>query len=284
VVSRGDIFGYLGANGAGKTTTIRILLDLLRPDAGVARILGSSCAEPETRRRVGFVLDADGLYNAMTGIENLVFYAELYGVQLDAAATAGLLDLVGLAGRGNEPVAGFSRGMRQRLALARALAHDPEVLILDEPMSGVDPPGRLDIREILQRLVSEEGKTVLLSSHDLDEVQRLCNRIALIDEGRIRLEGNLRTLMKQSGGNRVQVDLNAEPTREALAAVMANSGLHDVEALGRTLTCVPESGLKIPDVVRVAAAAGLEIAGVHEKVASLEELYRSILREREGIS
>jgi len=281
-VEKGDIFGYLGANGAGKTTTIRILLNLLKEDSGQALILGASCRDPETRRRVGFILDADGLYNAMTGTENLVFYASLYGRDLSAHEIRSLLELVGLEGRGDEPVAGFSRGMRQRLALARALAHDPEVLILDEPMAGVDPPGRVQIREILKRLVADEGKTILLSSHNLDEVQRMCNRIALIDEGMIRLAGDLKDLMKQSGGNDVVIDLESDPAEQILDALRARSDFGPVSVVDRSITIKPEPQIGIPDIVRVGAELGLRIAGIRHREASLEELYSDILKQREA--
>ena len=145
-VARGDVFGYLGSNGAGKTTTIRILLDLIRATSGEVRVMGESASGDEVRRRIGFVLEADGLYNALSAVENLQFYARIYGAK-DARARIGtLLADVGLADRARDRVGGFSKGMRQRLAFARALVHDPQVLILDEPMSGIDPSGQIELR------------------------------------------------------------------------------------------------------------------------------------------
>jgi ABC-2 type transport system ATP-binding protein len=199
-VAPGDVFGYLGSNGAGKTTTIRILLDLIRPTSGDVRVMGESASREDVRRRIGFVLEADGLYNSLSAVENLEFYARIYGAKDSRARIAMLLGDVGLADRAHDRVGAFSRGMRQRLALARALVHDPQVLILDEPMSGIDPSGRIELRQILLDTVRSRGKTVFFSSHDLDEVQRICNRIALIDQGTICVQGELATLMREMGG------------------------------------------------------------------------------------
>jgi ABC-2 type transport system ATP-binding protein len=200
-VAPGDVFGYLGSNGAGKTTTIRILLDLIRATSGDVRVMGESASREDVRRRIGFVLEADGLYNSLSAVENLEFYARIYGAKDARARIATLLGDVGLADRARDRVGGFSKGMRQRLALARALVHDPHVLILDEPMSGIDPSGQIELRQILLDVVRRGGKTIFFSSHDLDEVQRICNRIALIDQGTIRLQGELATLMREMGGH-----------------------------------------------------------------------------------
>jgi len=192
-VESGDIFGYLGPNGAGKTTTIRILLGLLQVDSGELDILGQNIELASTRMRIGFALDPDGLYDMMTAVENLKFYADIYsisdaGVRIDKA-----LKLVGLDDRADDRVGTYSKGMRQRLSLARAMVHDPEVLILDEPTAGVDPTGQIEIRKILLNIARKEKKTVLLSSHNLDEVQRICNRIALIDRAKSSSTGNWKT-------------------------------------------------------------------------------------------
>ena len=198
-VERGDIFGYLGPNGAGKTTTIRIMLGLYKFDSGVLDVMGQDIQKSETRKRIGFVLDLDGLYDGMTARENLLFYAKIYGEDITDERIDQVLGLVELSGRGDDRVHTYSTGMRQRLALARAMVHDPEVLILDEPTSGVDPSGQIQIRKIMLNLAHKEKKTILLSSHNLDEVQRICNRIAIIDRGEIKLFGELETLRKSMG-------------------------------------------------------------------------------------
>jgi ABC-2 type transport system ATP-binding protein len=280
-VEAGDVFGYLGSNGAGKTTTIRILLDLIRATSGDVRVMGKSAASTDVRRRIGFLLDADGLYNAMSAAENLEFYARIYRLKNASARIAALLEDVGLAERAGDRVGTFSRGMRQRLGLARALVHEPDILILDEPMSGIDPSGRVELRQILLDVVRRGGKTVFLSSHDLDEVQRICNRIALIDEGRIRLQGELASLMRGMGEQEVVIDVGTTCTA-ALDALLAAPHLGFREALGTRLTFTPRPGVEVSDIVGFLVGRGVKVEGAGRKEASLEELYTAILREREG--
>src|SRR4030042_6728520 len=148
-VEMGDIFGYLGPNGAGKTTTIRILLGLFQADSGKLEILGQDIKLSETRKKIGFVLDADGLYDNMTAEENMEYYARIYGLFKADKRILELLDMVELGSRAKDRVGAYSKGMRQRLALARAMVHDPEVLVLDEPTSGVDPSGQKEKRKIM---------------------------------------------------------------------------------------------------------------------------------------
>jgi ABC-2 type transport system ATP-binding protein len=202
-VEPGDIFGYLGPNGAGKTTTIRIILGLFKPDAGKVSLLGQDVTVDETRKHVGFVLESDGLYDNMSGYENIAYYAQVYGVPKEAATTDRVIGLVGLADRARDRVSAYSKGMRQRLALARAMVHNPDILILDEPTAGVDPSGQIEVRQIILDMAHKEGKPVFLSSHNLDEVQRICNRIALIDRGEIKLYGELDKLQRRMGRGEV---------------------------------------------------------------------------------
>jgi ABC-2 type transport system ATP-binding protein len=281
-VARGDVFGYLGSNGAGKTTTIRILLDLIRATSGEVRVMGESASRDEVRRRIGFVLEADGLYNALSAVENLQFYARIYGAK-DARARIGtLLADVGLADRARDRVGGFSKGMRQRLAFARALVHDPQVLILDEPMSGIDPSGQIELRRILLDVVRRGGKTIFFSSHDLDEVQRICNRIALIDQGTIRLQGELATLMREMGGHEVVIDTAGATPEAVLSALRDAPRLGFQTATDERLVFSPAAGVAVSDVVGFLVGRGVKVEGARRKEASLEELYTAILREREG--
>ncbi|GAB3930498.1 daunorubicin resistance protein DrrA family ABC transporter ATP-binding protein [Kribbella albertanoniae] len=188
-VERGELFGLLGPNGAGKTTTIKMLITLLLPTSGVARVLGIDVArDPQAvRSRIGYVFGGErGLYERLSAADNLRYFAELYGVSPRSQRTriAELLELVDLSGREKERVEGFSRGMRQRLHIARGLLHDPEVLFLDEPTIGIDPVGARQLRELVVRL-REAGKTILLTTHYMLEADLLCDRIAVIDKGQL---------------------------------------------------------------------------------------------------
>src|SRR2546428_4654511 len=188
-VEQGELFGLLGPNGAGKTTTIKMLITLLLPTSGSARVLGYDVVRDarEVRKRIGFVFGGDrGLYERLSALDNLRYFAELYGVppREQRSRIAELLALVGLTGRENERVEGYSRGMRQRLHIARGILHDPQVLFLDEPTIGVDPVGARELRTLIANLVAA-GKTVLLTTHYMFEADTLCDRIAVIAKGRI---------------------------------------------------------------------------------------------------
>jgi heme ABC exporter ATP-binding subunit CcmA len=192
-VERGEAFALLGPNGAGKTTLIRIVATLLRQDSGEVRVLGYDTREEaqEVRRRIGVVSHNPLLYEELTARENLEFYARAYGVEL--AAVEEMLERVKLEERAEDLVATFSRGMKQRLSIARALLHSPEVLLLDEPTTGLDVKGRRDFYALLQELL-RKGTTLLMTTHHLDEAERLCARGAVLHAGRVVAEGELSEL------------------------------------------------------------------------------------------
>jgi ABC-2 type transport system ATP-binding protein len=192
-VRPGELFGLLGANGAGKTTTIKMLITLLLPTAGTAQVMGYDVVRDttEVRRRIGYVFGGErGLYDRISGFDNLRLFAELYGVEPgeQGPRIATLLDLVGLTGREKEKVEGYSRGMRQRLHIARGLLHDPPVVFLDEPSLGLDPVGARELRQTIAGLV-QAGKTVLMTTHYMFEADALCDRIAVINGGKIVAAG-----------------------------------------------------------------------------------------------
>src|SRR5665648_142028 len=246
-VEMGDIFGYLGPNGAGKTTTIRILLGLFQADFGKLEILGQDIKLSETRRKIGFVLDADGLYDNMTAEENMEYYARIYGQLKASKKISELLDLVELGNRAKDRVNVFSKGMRQRLALARAMVHDPEVLVLDEPTSGVDPSGQIEIRQILIDMARKKNKTIFLSSHNLDEVQRTCNRIALIDRGEIKLYGELESLRQGMSKRIVIIETDQFIPESLLTELKGLSYLGLQEIKENSLIFSPEQGTEVSD-------------------------------------
>src|SRR3954464_5929270 len=192
-VGKGELFGLLGPNGAGKTTTIKMLITLLLPTSGQARVLDHDVVDDarEIRKRIGYVFGGDrGLYERLSAYDNLRYFAELYGVSggKQRARIAEVLELVGLRGREQERVEGYSRGMRQRLHIARGILHDPEVVFLAEPTIGVAPVGARELRQTISDLIAG-GKTVLLTTHYMFEADALCDRIAVIAKGRIVGEG-----------------------------------------------------------------------------------------------
>ncbi len=211
-IGEGELFGLLGPNGAGKTTTIKMLITLLIPTAGSARVLGHDVVEDArwVRGHIGYVFGGDrGLYERLSALDNLRYFCELYGVEpgRQKQRIAELLDLVGLAGREKERVEGYSRGMRQRLHIARGLLHDPPVVFLDEPTIGVDPVGARELRATIASLV-QSGKTVLLTTHYMFEADQLCDRIAVISKGKIVAEGTPRDLKGMvSEGSVVEVEV-----------------------------------------------------------------------------
>src|SRR3954468_13555833 len=205
-IERGELFGLLGPNGAGKTTTIKMLITLLLPSAGTARVLGHDVVESprEVRRQIGYVFSGDrGLYERLSALDNLRYFSELYSVppREQRQRIGELLELVGLSGREKERVEGYSRGMRQRLHIARGLLHRPEVLFLDEPSIGIDPIGARELRATVASLV-QSGTTVLLTTHYMFEADELCDRIAVISDGRIVAEGTpdqLKSRVREGG-------------------------------------------------------------------------------------
>jgi ABC-2 type transport system ATP-binding protein len=281
-VEPGDIFGYLGPNGAGKTTTIRVILGLLKPDAGKVSLLGQDVMVDETRKHVGFVLESDGLYDNISGYENIAYYAQVYGVPKTVAMTDRVIGLVRLTDRARDKVSVYSKGMRQRLALARAMVHNPDILILDEPTAGVDPSGQIEVRQIILDMAHKEGKAIFLSSHNLDEVQRICNRIALIDRGEIKLYGELDKLQRRMGRGEVMIETR-EPVSESVLAELARMPELDIQSRkDRTvILTLGKGGADISDVISFLTQRGAKIEQVVRRDASLEEIYTTILKEAE---
>ena len=206
-IEPGELFGLLGPNGAGKTTTIKMLITLLLPSSGSARVLGHDVVDDvrEVRRRIGYVFGGDrGLYERLSALDNLRYFSELYGVPPceQKIRIGSLLELVGLIGRERERVEGYSRGMRQRLHIARGLLHNPDVFFLDEPSIGIDPVGARELRATIGAL-RDQGKTVLLTTHYMFEADELCDRIAVIRAGEIVAEGTPSQLKERVGDGRV---------------------------------------------------------------------------------
>ena len=207
-VGQGEVFGFLGPNGAGKTSTMNVLLGFVPPTSGTARIFGVDVREPIARQRIGYLPEQTYYYKFLTAEELLRFYAGIFGIprpETEARIDA-VLKLVELDHARKRQIKTYSKGMQQRAGLAQALINNPDLLILDEPTSGLDPIGRMKVREIIQRLKGE-GKTVFFSSHELGEVETVCDRVAILHEGELKTEGRVSDLLKEHSANLEQIFL-----------------------------------------------------------------------------
>src|SRR5437763_6967625 len=194
----GEVFGFLGPNGAGKTTTMNVLLGFVRPTSGSASLFGVDVKDPIARQRIGYLPELTYYYKFLSAEELLRFYARIFGLPKAEAEQRidTLSKLVELEHARKRPIKTYSKGMQQRVGLAQALINDPDLLILDEPTSGLDPVGRMQVRQIIQRL-KNEGKTVFFSSHELGEVETVCDRVAIMNQGELKVEGRVRDLVRE---------------------------------------------------------------------------------------
>lgn len=266
-VEAGTVLGFLGPNGAGKTTVIRMLSTILRPDAGWFAVAGVPHDQPvEIRRRVGVLPESAGYPPGQTGQEWLTFHAELFGrTRDDAHATARrLLAEVGLAERGGSLISGYSRGMRQRLGIARALINDPQVVFLDEPTLGLDPTGQLQVLELMTRIAREHGVTIVLSTHLLAEVEQACDRVLILNRGRIVAQGTVAEVARRAAAPRrglvtVPPELRSRAL-EVLAASEVGAVAGDRDHRGELVLTMP-AGVA-PDKAASLALSRLLEAGV----------------------
>ncbi|MCL4528679.1 MAG: ABC transporter ATP-binding protein [Chloroflexi bacterium] len=285
-IEDGELFGLLGPNGAGKTTTVKMLTTLLIPTAGTATIRGFDIVKraEEVRKRIGFIFGGErGLYWRLSGIDNLRYFASLYGVDPDVSKKRipFLLELVGLRDRGDEKVGGYSRGMKQRLHVARTLLHDPEVLFLDEPTIGLDPVGAREFRQVILDLQSQK-KTILLTTHYMFEADALCDRIAVINHGHIvalDTPGGLKSRAQDL--NVVEVETFGLPanTLNNLRALPFVDALSVEEYEQRQMLMIQTSrgAEAVPDVM--AALEGLKVGRVIVREPTLEDAYVRLVED-----
>ncbi len=283
-IRSGEIFGLLGPNGAGKTTTVRMLAALISPTSGEALIEGYRVGEQDAaiRRLVGIVTEAPGLYERLSARENLEIYAKLYGVSNVARQVEKYLRLLELWDRRDDPVGTFSKGMKQKLALARALVHEPKVLLLDEPTSGLDPQMTKVVREFIADLKGQ-GRTILLCTHNLDEAERLCDRILVLKTRPIALD-TPQALRRRLFGRRIIVTLEAVTDR-ILERVRALDFVLDVQQEDRRLLiALSDPERQNPILVRALVEVGAAIRFLTEEEHSLEEIYLRLIEEEGGTS
>jgi ABC-2 type transport system ATP-binding protein len=278
-VRQGEVFGFLGPNGAGKTTTIRLLSALIAPTSGRAEIAGYRIGRDDARIRatVGVLTEHPGLYERLSARDNLDFYARLYGLP-DRARSARVdhfLRLMGLWERRDDAVATYSRGMKQKVAIARAALHEPKIIFLDEPTTGLDPDAAKTVRDLILALRAE-GRTVFLCTHNLDEADRLCDRIALFRHRVVRVDtpANLR---REVYGAWTEIRLR-EMKPDYIHRVRAVEGVRDASLFDSTLRVDLDDPLRTnPRVIRALVEVGAEVAFVTEGKPSLEDVYLQIM-------
>ncbi len=282
-VYRGEVLGLLGPNGAGKTTTVRLLTALIEPSEGRATVDGLDVVErpDEVRARVGILTETPGLYDKLSATANLEFFGRLYGLDASTRAerTEHYLRLFSLWERRDDVAGTFSKGMKQKLAIARALLHDPAVVFLDEPTAALDPEAAYIVREAIEAL-RRLGRTIVLATHNLDEADRLCDRVAFIRGALLRVNSPA-GLRGSLGGHGVEVGLGGAAIAAAIEAVRAVPGVTAVSASGtRLLITTADPASVTPAIVRALVAAGADVLEVRERATSLEQVYFDVMGVR----
>jgi ABC-2 type transport system ATP-binding protein len=272
------VFALLGPNGAGKTTTVKILTTLTRPDAGSAAVAGIDVVgRPDrVRRSIGVVSQGSGVDIQATGRENIRLQGQIFGLrgkQLDARADE-LLARFGLADAADRIARGYSGGMQRRLDIAMALVHDPHVLFLDEPTTGLDPEVRAEMWQLIGRLAREQRKTVLLTTHYLEEADQLAAELAIVDRGRVVAEGSPDALKRELRGDAIHVELEANVNGSATAALAGVAGVREIAVEGRALRArADDGGRAVPAVLQALESHGVSVAEVRVARPSLDDVY-----------
>jgi len=285
-VQGGEVFGLLGPNGAGKTSVLRMLAGLIPPSAGTITIGGRSFTAADAaaiRARIGFLTETPGLWDNLSVLDNLCVYARLYGMPRPALAAELVLRPFELWDRRNDRAGLLSKGMKQKLALARALVHEPEIVLLDEPTANLDPQTSRMVRDLLRDLRAQ-GRAVVISTHNIAEVERLADRVALLSCTLIAI-GEPAALRRDVFGRRLRIRMaGSYPPLAQLAAVVTRAGAHDVRIEGKALSMVLESPEALtPSIVRRLVDAGAEIREVYEEQPALEEVYMKLLHPKPAL-
>jgi ABC-2 type transport system ATP-binding protein len=276
-VEYGQIYGFLGANGAGKSTTIKIMMDILKPSDGKIKVLGEPLGSRKAKEKIGFLPERPVFYEHLNARELLEFYGQCFGLKKAdlKEKIQSLLDRVGLKGKEDLPIRKFSKGMVQRIGIAQALINDPDLVVLDEPLSGLDPVGRKDLRDIIVEIASE-GKTVFFSSHIIQDIESICSHVSFIDSGRMVFEGPIGDLIDQhSVGFEIQVPKDTADLEDELPI-----SKHLVRGNDRILFCADEASKN--ECLKALVDKGISVEAVQKQRKSLEELFFK-LRDSEVI-
>lgn len=278
-IAQGEVFGFLGPNGAGKTTTVRMLTSLIGPTSGSARVNGYDTREEgqQIRRSVGILTESPGLYESLSAYKNLSIYANLYDVPDVDGQVSKYLRMLGLWSRSDDPVGSFSKGMRQKLAIARALLHEPQVLFLDEPTSGLDPEAASLVRSFIEELRGQ-GRTIFMCTHNLNEADRLCDRIGIFKTRLIEIDSP-ENLRKKHFGRKVVFHLRVvDPSW--IHPLRSLPGVHDVQQVDQKLVISLDEPTQLnPEIIRNLVSQGADVLFVGELRHSLEDIYLQTIQE-----
>lgn len=287
-IERGEVFGLLGHNGAGKTTTVRLLNGVLEPTSGSCEVLGLNPVTQgaELRRLTGVLTETPSIEERLSAQENLSIYGDLYGVpaQEKSKSIDRLLEMFDLADRRKERTGGYSKGMKQRLALARTLLHEPELLFFDEPTSGLDPIASKQVRDLILMMSQEQGRTVVVATHNLVEAQRLCDRVGVLEHGRLLAVGTPGDLARQLGDRaRVEIEVASEQLQKAQKILSALPHGEQVVIEHHQLAVLGAERRDTPAFVNALVEDGIDVFAVKQGEPSLEDIYFALHKEN-GVS
>jgi ABC-type multidrug transport system ATPase subunit len=275
-VSRGDVFGFLGPNGAGKSTTIRCLLSLIKPNAGNIELFGKSYtnSRSEILSKIGSIIEKPDFYKYLSAQKNLEIFARISGASVSKSKIGEMLEFVGLAGRGGDKIGGFSHGMKQRLGIAQTLLHQPDLIILDEPTTGLDPQGIVEIRNLILRLKNEQNKTILLSSHQLSEIELIANRMVIINKGKSIVEGEVQDLLN---AQELVVHLEVDAVEKAKQVISTH--FSNAQFVGETATELEVAIEKqqVPNLNKALIENGVQVFALEPK-RKLEDFFMKIVQ------
>lgn len=283
-VKKGTAFGFLGPNGAGKTTTLKMLACLIRPDSGTALLAGYDISKESmaVRRSIGYVAENQGFYERMTAVETLDYISRLLNITSDKRQIRinELLGQVGLADRRDKYVGTFSKGMKQRLALAQALLAEPEVLLLDEPALGLDPLGAKEMRDLILSFKKDRNVTIFMSSHILPEVETICDEVSIINKGKLLIQNSIENLRRTTGiGMKLKIVLT-QPDKRVVAALKKMNCIQDIKMNGQKLTIYTTVKDEVrPQIIDTIVKSGGQILSFSIKEASLEEILFQVVKE-----
>lgn len=274
-VYKGDVFGFLGPNGSGKSTTIRCMLSLIKPDSGSVMVFGKPISENRISilSKTGSIIEKPDFYKYLSAEKNLEIFARISGTVSSKKDIYKMLEFVGLRGREKDKVAGFSHGMKQRLGIAQTLLHNPDLIILDEPTTGLDPQGIIDIRNLILQLKSEEKKTVLLSSHQLSEIEIIANRMVIINNGKSIIEGDVSKLL-----NTEELIVNIEVNELQTAQNIISNNFKNIQILSKDVNHIQLSINKsqVPALNKALIENGVEVYSIESK-RKLEDYFIKII-------